>query len=321
MKLRIIQLLTIMLCCNVAMAQSNRNDDFKEQYEEFRRQTIKEYSDFRHRLKQNTKAKDEEDEDVKVIIVDTIVPPADGEEQADTVQTSEEQKDSVPGDGFTEETKVKQSLFPICVDGRWGYKNVNGEIVVPCEYDSVSGYERGDKFPYAAHKDGKIDLYHGEYRGEYEKVSWFGDIVDYIPLALTWRLGTVNSDNRINPLVGIGMIVKLEWEWNNEVKQEWIGEDWVQTGDWDSFYEDLDMDNVSYDNHVFENDEVAYIIVKQLSNNKWGVIPYDYDSRKDKGKETIPFIYDSITFVKGDKSKVEVYNADTGERKVISLVE
>lgn len=35
----------------------------------------------------------------------------------------------------------------------------------------------------------------------------------------------------------------------------------------------------------------------------------------------IPFIYDSITFVKGDKSKVEVYNAETGERKVIGLVE
>ena len=85
MKLRTIQLLTFLLCCNVAMAQSNRNDDLKEQYEEFRRQTIKEHSDFRHQLKQNTKAKDEVDEDVKVVIVDTIASPADGEEQVDTV--------------------------------------------------------------------------------------------------------------------------------------------------------------------------------------------------------------------------------------------
>ena len=320
MKLRAIQFLTFLLCCNVAMAQSNRNDDLKEQYEEFRRQTIKEHSDFRHQLKQK-KAEDEVDEDVKVVIVDAIAPPADGEEQVDTVPTSEEQKASVSSGKAPEEAKVKQSLFPICVDGRWGYKNIEGEIVVPCEYDSVSGYERGDKFPYAAHKDGKIDLYHGEYRGEYEKVSLFGNIVDYIPLALTWRLGTVNFDTNIRPLVGIWMIVKMESEWNDEVKLEWIGEDWVQTGDLDSFYEDLDMDNVTYDNHVFENEEVAYIVVKQLSNNKWGVIPYDYDSRKDKGKETIPFIYDSITFVKGDKSKVEVYNAETGERKVISLIE
>ena len=86
-------------------------------------------------------------------------------------------------------------------------------------------------------------------------------------------------------------------------------------------YDGLDMDNVSYDTHVFENDEVAYIIVKQLSNNKWGIIPYYYDSREDKGREKIPFIYDSITFVKEDKSKVEVYRADTGERKIISLIE
>lgn len=216
-------------------------------------------------------------------------------------------------------TKVKQSLFPICVDGRWGYKNVEGEIVVPCEYDSVSGYERGDKFPYAAHKDGKIDLYHGEYRGEYEKV--FSNLMDYIPLALTWKLGTVKFDPDIRLLVGIWMIMKMEFERNGEVEQRWIGEDWVQTGDWNSYYEDLDMDNVSYDNHVFENDEVAYIIVKQLSNDKWGVIPYDYDSRENKGEEKIPFIYDSITFVEGEKSKVEVYSAETGERKVVSLIE
>lgn len=78
----------------------------------------------------------------------------------------------------------------------------------------------------------------------------------------------------------------------------------------------LDMDNVSYDDHVFENDEYVYIIVKKLSNNKWGVIePFV----KDKIK--VPFIYDSITFVKGDKSKVELYNAKTGKRKTISLIE
>ena len=244
----------------------------------------------------------------------TIDVAADTEAKDEPKPTDEEQKDTA------NITKVKQSLFPICVDGKWGYKNVEGEIVVPCEYDSVSGYERGDKFPYAAHKNGKIDLYHGEDRGKYEKV--FSNLNEYIPLALTWRLGTVSFDNDINPLVGIWLIMKIEEGWKDEEEYVWIGEDWVQTGDWDSSYEDLDMDNVSYDTHVFENDEVAYIIVKQLSNNKWGIIPYDYDSREDRGrKEKIPFIYDSITFVKKDKSKVEVYRADTGERTIISLIE
>ena len=77
------------------------------------------------------------------------------------------------------------------------------------------------------------------------------------------------------------------------------------------------MDNVSYENHVFENETDAYIIVKQISNGKWGVVPYFYSI----GKEKIPFIYDSITFVKEDKSKVEVYRVDTGERTIISLIE
>lgn len=240
----------------------------------------------------------------------TIDVAADTEAKDEPKPTDEEQKDTA------NITKVKQSLFPICVDGKWGYKNVEGEIVVPCEYDSVSGYERGDRFPYAAHKNGKIDLYHGEDHGKYEKV--FSDLVDYIPLALKWRLGTSRVIGA-QPLVGIWLIMKVEF-YNGA--QEWIGEDFELTGDFDSFYEDLDMDNVSYDTHAFENDEVAYIIVKQLSNNKWGVIPYDYDSREDRGrKEKIPFIYDSITFVKGDKSKVEVYSAETGERKVIGLVE
>lgn len=244
--------------------------------------------------------------------------PIDGEqkEPANIVApVNEEQKDTA------NITKVKQSLFPICVDGKYGYQNAAGEIVVPCEYDSLSGYERGDRFPYAAHKDGKIDLYHGEYRGEYERV--FTGLEAYIPIALTWRLGTGPEGS--TPLVGIELIQKhyvtgLEYL-NIESHYEWVRDDWVDVAGAESYYKDLDMDNVSYDNHVFENDEVAYIIIRQLSSNKWGVIPYNYDSEEDKGKEKIPFIYDSITFVKDDKSKVEVYNAETGERKVISLIE
>lgn len=203
--------------------------------------------------------------------------------------------------------KPKQSLFPICVDGKYGYQNSKGEIVVPCEYDSVSGYERGDRFPYAAYKDGKIDLYHGNPLGEYKQV--FCQIEGYIPMALRWKLGRITRDDGgwVNPFAGVTLLIKLSnWDWI----------DWVADGDITDF-DNLDMDNVSYENHVFENETDAYIIVKQISNGKWGVVPYFYSI----GKEKIPFIYDSITFVKEDKSKVEVYRTDTDEREIISLVE
>ena len=245
---------------------------------------------------------------------------------------------------------VKQSLFPMCVNGKWGYQDAKGEIIVPCEYDSVSGYERGDRYPYAAHKDGKITLYHGENHGpKYSKFSEYKKVAvvdDYIPIAKYWKLSTGLDDVDIvfeddltdididtNPLLDIKQICKDFGEWGVYnyfagciIEEAFVG---------------LDMDNVSFDDHVFENDEYVYIIVKKLSNNKWGVIePFDY-SRCDDGKNKglfydstgfpqilpsdggvkVPFIYDSITFVKGDKSKVELYNAKTGKRKTISLIE
>lgn len=230
---------------------------------------------------------------------------------------------------------VKQSLFPMCVNGKWGYQDAKGEIIVPCEYDSVSGYERGDRYPYAAHKDGKITLYHGENHGpKYSKFSEYKKVTvvdDYIPIAKYWKLQSRDLD--ANPLLEIQQICKDFGEW---------GVDDCFSGDLDEAFVGLDMDNVSYDDHVFENDEYVYIIVKKLSNNKWGVIePFDYykcDDGKNKGLfydsitgfsrilpsdggVKVPFIYDSITFVKGDKSKVELYNAKTGKRKTISLIE
>ncbi len=231
---------------------------------------------------------------------------------------------------------VKQSLFPMCVNGKWGYQNAKGEIIVPCEYDSVSGYERGDRYPYAAHKDGKITLYHGENHGpKYSKFSEYKKVAvvdDYIPIAKYWKLQSRDLD--INPLLDIDQICKMSGEWGvyNYFAGYIIEEAFVG----------LDMDNVSYDDHVLENDKYVYIIVKKLSNNKWGVIePFDYhlsDDGKNKGLfydsitgfsrilpsdggVKVPFIYDSITFVKGDKSKVELYNAKTGKRKTISLIE
>ena len=237
----------------------------------------------------------------------TIDLAADTEAKDEPKPTDEEQKDTA------NITKVKQSLFPICVDGKWGYKNVEGEIVVPCEYDSVSGYERGDRFPYAAHKNGLIALFHGELNGDKFSIgaSHNGCVEGYIPMSKGWKL--YRSSSTTQPWPEVWLIIKLDGEW--------LYGDYIHMAEIGRSYDGLDMDNVSYDTHVFENDEDAYIIVKQLSNNKWGIIPYNYDSREDKGREKIPFIYDSITFVKEDKSKVEVYRADTGERKIISLIE
>ncbi len=211
---------------------------------------------------------------------------------------------------------VKQSLFPMCVNGKWGYQDAKGEIIVPCEYDSVSGYERGDRYPYAAHKDGKITLYHGENHGpKYSKFSEYKKVAvvdDYIPIAKYWKLQSRDLD--ANPLLDIEQICKMFGEWG--VYSYFSG--YIEEG-----FVGLDMDNVSYDDHVFENDEYVYIIVKKLSNNKWGVIePFRYylSDEGEKGVK-VPFIYDSITFVKGDKSKVELYNAKTGKRKTISLID
>lgn len=202
------------------------------------------------------------------------------------------------------------TIYPYNYEGKWGYTDIVGREIVPIEYDSISNYEHGDELPFAVHKDGLITLCHGRLSKEQntQLKDRYGNLENYIPIAKGWELEKVSMER---PLAGVWQIIKK-------------GSTWYlcdAVSDQCHLYEGLDMDSVSYDNHVFESEEDVFIIVRQLANNKWGVISYLYDPKKDREKEKIPFIYDSITFVKGDKSKVEVYSAETGERKVISLVE
>lgn len=215
----------------------------------------------------------------------------------------------------SEDEEIKQSLFPICIDDKYGYQNANGDIIVPCKYDSVSGYKRGDKFPYAAHKEGLITLYC------HEGMEWATDVENYIPLELNKSMTIVGEDT-LYTREDYTFLVKYK---NDSVwKYIWGLEPSV-------YYfrmTDFDMNNFTYNNNVYCTpiDTIQervyakkFFIVKEKTSNKYGIIYFN--GGRDVIPYGTPFIYDNITFVKGDKLKVEVYSAETGERKVISLME
>lgn len=85
-------------------------------------------------------------------------------------------------------------------------------------------------------------------------------------------------------------------------------------------FDDYCMDDVSFEKNIYckpqsEGMEITdkFIILKQKRNGKFGVLLLNI------GKAVIPFEYDDISFIKGDKSKVKVYNASTGESKILPL--
>lgn len=201
---------------------------------------------------------------------------------------------------------IKQSLFPICVDGKYGYQNAAGKIIVSCEYDSVSGYERGDKYAYIAHENGLMDLY--DYRGR--KLAQGTSVLDYIPTVL-WHSETDTIDAQV--------LVKTEWGW------DYCGFADHESYDVESEYDFSNINGQNYESSISSittNGEIQhFIILRQKKDNKYGVFKFWPTYNHVDEYIFIPFIYDSITFVKEDKSKVEVYRADTGERKIISLIE
>lgn len=85
-------------------------------------------------------------------------------------------------------------------------------------------------------------------------------------------------------------------------------------------FDDYQMDNVSYEENIYcipqsEKKEASdkYIILQKKSNGKYGVL-----SLVDM-KTIIPFDYDNISFVEGDKSKARTSKVGTNETKVFSL--
>lgn len=198
--------------------------------------------------------------------------------------------------GKKTDEEVEHSLIPYFDGAKWGYKNNAGEIVVKCEYDSVSDNALyGDKHMYVAQKDDKLYLY------DYDGFLTI-DCDDYIPLDLN------EVDGAKYDFYGI-----LKWE------GEWYITDFVVMVEASKvFLNEYDMDSVTYKDNVYcrlpagNRHMERFIIVKRKSDEKWGVINVH-------GKTVVPFEYDRITFTKNDKSTLLLYNARSGEEKLHKL--
>ena len=190
-------------------------------------------------------------------------------------------------------SQYKKSLFPVCVDGKWGYRNSEGEIVVPCEYDSVSDYEQGDLALYAAKKDSTMTLFYSD--GGYATSGFFED---YVPV------------NVKDMLVG-GYLGRADYYAILKVGNEWWFINTIM--DAEPYYlDEYEMEDVTYQDNIYSSGDPDpstssydhYIILKKKSNQKYGVL------RLGAEKDVIPFIYDKITFKEGDKSRVVLYQQD-----------
>lgn len=207
-----------------------------------------------------------------------------------------------------------KSLFPVKMNGKWGYKNTKGEVVVPCEYDSVSDYEQGDRALYAAKKDDILTLY-------YENGQKAGTYKGYIPLDVQCIEvgGTMMRADYMS-------IVKAD-------DGHWYYYDILQVADPHHLcFDDYEMENVTYEKNIYSSSKERYfrhyIILKHKQSQKYGVLNLgwaadDYTTSSDITKVSpkgvvVPFEYDQIKFVDGDKSKVVLYQQGR-ERSVQSL--
>ena len=235
-------------------------------------------------------------------------------ELVDTEDSSNIEKEDNSGSSVTD---VVQSLFPVCVDGKYGYQDAEGKIIVPCEYERVSGYQRGDKFPYAAHKKGLIALY--EYTGELV----IQNIKEYIPFE--WNRVWDDSRTFLRPYDQM-CIIKFEedslWHYVDCFNIT------VGIGLYSKYpLEKYDFNGVTCENNIYcepvdgSKGAKKFVILKERGSSKYGVLMFAPGPYAQPPSILVPFAYDSITFVKGDRSKVEVYNDATGERKVIGLIE
>lgn len=212
----------------------------------------------------------------------------------------------------------KKSLFPIEKNGKWGYKNADGEIVVACEYDSVSDYEQGDRALYAAKKDSLYTLYY-----ETGDVA-YSDFKGYIPLDIQY----VEIGGQMTRADYWGIVKN-----NVDGDDKWIFYDFVGVANEEHLYFDnFEMDEVTYENNIYCSSREKYfthfIILKRKSDNKYGVLNLnkagvdnttstDLTQIRPEGV-VVPFIYDDIKFTEGDKSRVVLYK-DGKATETISL--
>lgn len=185
----------------------------------------------------------------------------------------------------TADQRVK-SLFPLFQNGKWGYRNADGDIVVPCEYEWVSDYEQGDKFCYVASKGDVLTLFH-----ENGQAIPLMNIDRYIPLECN-----VTDGGRYD----FSAIVRFK------DSGDWICIDLMIGIDAEGDYlNEYCMDGVTYEDHIYcapldGKHRIAdkFVILKKKETGKYGVL------RLNSMNAVVPFEYDSIIFVKGDKSKV-----------------
>ncbi len=196
-------------------------------------------------------------------------------------------------------SNYKRSLFPICINGKYGYKNIEEEIVVPCEYDNLIDSKHGDKFLYGAIKHDKLSLF------DYSGREAIRNAEGYIPLELNHLKDGMKGD--------FFAIIKFDGEWY------YVNLVWGPL-EADFCFNEYDMKDVSYDKNIYckpQGEEMEFtdkfIILKKKSNNKYGVLNLTSMTC------TIPFEYENITFMDNDKSKVKVYNSNVDEYKIVPL--
>lgn len=192
--------------------------------------------------------------------------------------------------------EVEHSLIPYFDGAKWGYKNNAGEVVVKCEYDSVSDNALyGDRHLYVAKLGSRLYLYDPD--GFY-----ICNCDGYVPLDLN-RIDGVKSD-----YYGIF----------NDDGQWYINDLVFMVPAGMVLLDEYDMESVTYENNIFcrlpaENEFMErFIILKRKSDGKWGVIDIF-------GKTVLPFEYDRIEFSPNDKSVLLLYNALSGEEHTHKL--
>ncbi len=209
---------------------------------------------------------------------------------------------------FNNITNYQKSLFPICINGKYGYKNNENKIIIPCEYDSLGDSKQGDLFFYVAVRSNKMYLF--DFNGR----CYASDIEDYIPL----EIHTLFDSGYIGDYCAL---VKEQGKWYFKDLNSRDPSIFFYEFCLDEYY----MNDVTFENNIYcepqgENKSATgkYIILKKKSNNKYGVLLL-HNSIDSGNKIYIPFEYDKISFVDNDKSKVTVYNSKTNEYKMISL--
>ena len=205
---------------------------------------------------------------------------------------------------LTAPSQYKKSLYPVSVGGKYGFKNAAGEIVVPCEYDSVSDYEQGDLALYAAEKNGVYSLFYPD------GVRAVEGITGYIPVDVKDLLDRSGHLYRGDYFAIVRFEDDDKWYFINTVFG-WMPSDFC--------FEEYEMDEVTYDNNVYSAESASrpdglfdhYIILKRKTDQKYGII------NPENGHVSLPFKYDYIHFVPDDKSKVVLY--ESGKASVYQL--